>query len=303
MGRLYGRHATRRLRSDGDLDGVIQIGAAYRVETAAPLITFEDLTIAQAVQLGYREWTQGLSERAVARQRETQRWVYTNARACCLTTSWAAASVRDDYGIPAAKTHAVGVGRNHSPEPVEREWGIPRLLFVGVEWERKNGPAVVRAFARLRETWPDARLDVVGGHPNLEEDGVRGHGFLRLDVPDERREVEALFQSATCFVMPSLYEPSALAYVEAGAAGLPSIGTTVGGSAQLIGPGGVVVDPTDEDALLEAMRKLAEPETAARLGGLAREHSALFSWRLVAERLLRALRPAGFPLEGAADFV
>jgi glycosyltransferase involved in cell wall biosynthesis len=97
--------------------------------------------------------------------------------------------------------------------------------------------------------------------------------------------------------MPSFSEASAIAYVEAAAAGLPSIGTTSGGSDYLIGDGGVVVDPYDDDALLAAMLRLADPETAQRTGAAAKLRSELFTWPEVARRLLRALE--GVPATAA----
>jgi glycosyltransferase involved in cell wall biosynthesis len=89
--------------------------------------------------------------------------------------------------------------------------------------------------------------------------------------------------------MPSLFEPSAIAYVEAAAAGLPSIGTRHGGSADLIGAGGVVVDPESEDAIVAALRLLADAGRAEALGDRAWERAPLFTWEAVAQRLLRPL--------------
>jgi hypothetical protein len=42
---------------------------------------------------------------------------------------------------------------------------------------------------------------------------------------------------------------------------------------------------------------------AARLGEQARLRSELFTWRTVAERLVRALAPAGADLHGLAEFL
>jgi len=302
LARVYGWAAAHALRHAGPLDGVVQIGAGYVLPDVVPVVTFEDLTIVQAIDCGYPEWN-ALSRRARASRIETQRRAYELATACCGTTSWAAGSVVDDYGIPSAKVYAVGVGRNHAPPPVHRDWSTPRFLFIGKEWERKNGPGVLRAFARVRRRFPDARLDVVGHHPRIALAGVTGHGPLRLSVPDERRRVEQLLQRATCFVMPSHYEPSALAYVEAGAAGVPSIASAVGGSAQLVGDGGIVVDPADDAALLAAMKELAEPDVAAHLGALAERRSRLFTWDAVAERILRAFRLPALAERPLADFL
>ena len=282
--------ASRRLEGFAPLDGLIQIGTGYSVTTTVPIVTFEDMTLVQAREAGSAAW-RAMPARAVAARVARQRDAYQRARACCVTTHWAAASIISNYGIPREKVHVVGVGRNFEPggEAVGRDWNPPRFLFVGREWERKNGPRVLAAFARLRAEVPDARLDVVGAHPPLRVDGVVGHGLLRLDDTADRTRLAELFASATCFVMPSLHEPSALAYVEASAWGIPSIATSKGGSAELVGEGGIVVDPLDDYRLLEAMRALCDPVTAARLGGLAQRRSALFTSRTMAGRLLRAL--------------
>jgi glycosyltransferase involved in cell wall biosynthesis len=290
----------KRLRQAGALDGIVQIGTGYTLDTDIPIATFEDMTIEQTRGHAYAGWSD-ISERALQNRIERQRRIYDQAVACCLTSRWAAESVIDDYGIAPAKVHVVGVGRNHTaPAEIERDWTTPRFLFVGMDWPRKNGDAVVQAFARLRETLPDARLDLVGAHPPVDAPGVTGHGVLRMDDPDQHAKLERLFGEATCFVMPSLSEASAIAYVEAGAAGLPSIGTTSGGSDYLIGEGGVVVDPHDHAALLAAMHRLADPVTAQRMGAAAKLRSRMFTWPEVARRLVRALEGAPTEAVGSA---
>jgi glycosyltransferase involved in cell wall biosynthesis len=281
------------LRRAGRLDGVIQIGTGYTLRSEAPVVTYEDMTIPQTRTHPYAGWDL-LTRRSFDSRMARQRHAYETAAGCCLTSPWAAESVLNDYGIAAEKVHVVGIGCNHVAPAIEREWGAPRFLFVGLDWQRKNGPGLLRAFARLREKLPEAHLDLVGGHPPLSQSGVSGHGVLRLDVPEQHDRLERLFAEATCFVMPSHSEASAIAYVEAATAGLPSIGTSAGGSDYLIGDGGLIVDPGDDDALLDAMRRLADPETAARMGVAAKERSRLFSWEAVSARVLATL-------EGARD--
>jgi glycosyltransferase involved in cell wall biosynthesis len=216
----------------------------------------------------------------------TQRSAYERAAACCVASDWAAEAVVADYGVPRSKVHVVGFGRNCEPRPVPREWQVPRFLFVGADWKRKNGDAVVRAFARLRGELGQGQLDLVGNHPRVGLEGVVEHGALRLDDEADTRRLEELFEQATCYVMPSRFEAFGMVYVEAGTAGVPSIGTMRGGAATAIGDGGLLVDPDDENALLEAMRQLANPDRAAELGERAREHSGPYTWRGVAERIL-----------------
>jgi hypothetical protein len=279
-----------RVKRAGRLDAVVQIGTSYALPDGLRVATYEDMTVAQALALPYPEW-QCLSKREQAAALDRQRRAYEQATVCCFTTQWAADSAIDDYGVPPEKTNVVGVGRNHSPRPAPRDWTVPRFLFVGGDWERKNGDAVVRSFARIRESIPGARLDLVGSHPQVELDGVVGHGWLSLGDADQRRELDGLFETATCFVMPSLCEPSAISYVEAASAGVPSIGSTVGGSGELIGDGGCVVDPADEEALVAAMLSLSNPEAAQEAGARALRRSEWFTWPGVAGRILAALEP------------
>jgi glycosyltransferase involved in cell wall biosynthesis len=184
-------------------------------------------------------------------------------------------------------------------QAAERDWSSPRFLFVGREWERKHGPTVLAAFASLRAERPDATLDLVGGHPAVRGEGVTGHGPLRPEVPEEAERVRSLFARATCFVMPSQVEPFGIVYVEAAAAGLPSIATSVGGAGTVVAEGtGLLVPPGDVGALLDAMRRLADGEVARRMGAAALERSRLFTWEQVGARVLAALGlPGG---EGAA---
>jgi glycosyltransferase involved in cell wall biosynthesis len=90
-------------------------------------------------------------------------------------------------------------------------------------------------------------------------------------------------------VMPSKLEPYGIVYAEAASAGLPSIGTSVGGSRDSIGSGGVLVDPEDEAALVAAMRRLSDPGTARSLGERALEHSKKNTWQAVAKRVAGVL--------------
>lgn len=297
-----GAKANRALGRAG-IDGTVAIGTGFTLSPALRAVTFEDMTVAQAMRRddpAYRE----LGERTLGRWRERQRLTYARSLACCVASGWAAESINVDYGVPLERIHVVGLGRNvEAGAPAERDWSVPRFLFGGLAWERKRGAAVVAAFAALRERHPAATLDLVGDHPRIEVEGVTAHGPLALGSgPDQQRYAE-LLRRATCFVMPSSYEPFGIAYLDAGAAGTPSIGTTVGGARDAVGPGGVLVDPGDEGALLEAMLELAAPETAHYLGRLASRHSALYTWRAVGERVLRALRPPQVDVQNLASFL
>lgn len=278
---LRSRTLERRLRAAGPLDALVIPGGLAQPDTDVPLVPYVDMTPPLAHRCGYPLWL-ALPDRALRARTRQQTELHGRAVACCTLTRFAAQAVERDYGVARDKIYAVGLGRNHEPVPAERDWSRPRFLFLGREWDRKRGAAVVEGFRRVREQCPEATLDVVSHHPSLNEDGVVGHGPFPPDI-------SAFFARATCFVMPSAVEPAGITYIEAAVAGTPSIGTTVGGAPELIGPGGRVVDPYDQEAINRAMVELSDPELAQRLGNEAREHSKMFTWRATAERLRQVL--------------
>jgi hypothetical protein len=294
--------ASRALSASGELGGAVTIGSGYALSTEIPVVSFDDMTVAQAVDRDDPVYS-ALSERAVGHWRERQRRNYERNRACCVASHWAAKSVREDYGVPASKVCVVGVGYRAERGLIERDWSTPRFLWVGFDWERKHGSLVMEAFAALRRRCADATLDLVGGHPRVDAPGVTPHGPLPLDSDEGQRRYRALIRRSTCFVMPSAYEPLGIAYLDAEASGLPCIGTTVGGAEDVVVDAGVVVEPGNLDELVAAMTKLADPDTARGLGERAYERSALYTWRAVGERVLRALRPAGVEIERLSGFL
>lgn len=295
-----------QLAGAGRLDGLIQNGGDYRAPGALPMVTYQDSTVAQAVKAYPWPHLRGLSQGQIDGLVRRQRAAYESAVGCCTFSHWVAESIISDYGIAADKVHVVGLGSNGSfasTDWSERQWSTPRFLFVGFDWVRKNGALVLDAFAEVRQHFPDARLDLVGGHPRVDANGVKGHGLLAMDDSVERARLTALYRDATVFVMPSQHEPAGTVHVEAAAAGIPSIGTSNGGAATCIGEAGCVVDPRQPSELFDAMLKLCNPATAERLGAMGRQHAEQFTWPKVAERLIRALEIPGVDLSGFADFL
>jgi glycosyltransferase involved in cell wall biosynthesis len=299
---VRGLLARRRL-DRATIDGVVQIGGGYfTLPPGTAFVTLEDMTLRQA--RGAHRLFSGMTARGVERRDRHCPRIYSRARMCTMTSHWAAESLLADYGLPPERVAVVGLGATHTATVRERDWAHPRFLFVGIDWERKGGPAVLNAFSQVRRVYPDAVLDVVGGHPRLQEPGVTGHGILSRAGARQREIMLDLFARATCFVMPSSIEPFGIVYIEAASAGLASIAGSVGGARDLIGDdGGLLVEPNDQAGLVDAMLQLADPDTARRMGQAARERSTQYTWTKVAERLLRALGLPAPDGRALADFL
>jgi glycosyltransferase involved in cell wall biosynthesis len=292
----------RRLRGRS-WSRAIQFGSEYRLPAHIDYVTLDDATIVQLKRSYPYEWMQAVPEPLLRRMMARQRTIFRGARACCVLNRWAAESAVADYGVDPARVHVVGAGTNREIVSEPRDWRTPCFLFVGKDFRRKNGDGVVAAFAEVRARHPNAELHVVGNHPRLEEPGVQCHGPLRLDRPEETAELNSLFARSTCLVMPSWLEPTGYVHAEALAAGIGSIGTRAGGTDTLIGDAGVTVWPDDHRALVAGMLRFCEPNVMAEYGRRARERAPLFTWRAVAERVVRALSLPADPGVALAEFL
>jgi glycosyltransferase involved in cell wall biosynthesis len=192
--------------------------------------------------------------------------------------------------VPAArgKTSVVDCGVNLerfqvSPPPPAEEG--PAYLCLGSLSERKNVVGLADAFATL----DGGTLTFAGDGPlrtQLEgRDRVRVLGAVSPD------EVPALITKSHVVCQPSLVEPFGQALLEALAAARPVVATNVGGPPEFVPPeAGVLVDPTDDDAVAAAMRSAAQlpnPNQAARAA--AERHDVNEQARRV-EELLGAAR-------------
>jgi glycosyltransferase involved in cell wall biosynthesis len=162
----------------------------------------------------------------------------------------------------------------------------PAFLCIGSLTDRKNVLRLARAFERLGE----GKLTFVGDGPLRAQLAGRPGIVLAGRVPHD--EIPQWIAGADVVCGPSLVEPFGEALLEALAAGRPVVATRIGGPPEFVPPGaGILVDPTDEDALTEALRAAAAlpvPNAAARTA--AEAHDVRLQAARVEEILLRAVR-------------
>jgi glycosyltransferase involved in cell wall biosynthesis len=252
-------------------DLVLGMGSAFRYSGLD--VTFDDQTVAQSsLSPG------GAKDRWIRRQAA----IFKSARHCLTSTPWAKASIVDDYGVPEAKVTCVGLGANIVCRPVPKNWDQPKLLWVGLDWDRKGGDLLLESFAHAKI--PGASLDLVGKHPRVDIPGVSGHGEIR-----DETQLRGFFEGATLFVLPSVFDPSPIVFLEAASAGTPCIGSDTGGTRYSVGPSGEMVPPDDVSALVGMLRRMTVPSVASTYSSRAVVHAAAHTWEAVAERVLAAI--------------
>lgn len=156
------------------------------------------------------------------------------------------------------------------------ESGHKVVLTVGRIMPPKGHTHLIAAMGRLAGTHPEIRL-LLAGDGDLREEleakcaamGLSG----RICFLGSRPDVADLLALADIFVLPSLWEGTSLALLEAMAAAKPIVATDIPGNAAVLGspPCGLLVPPADSEALAKAISDLSDqPEHAAEYGRAAR---------------------------------
>ena len=180
----------------------------------------------------------------------------------------------------------------------------PVVLFVGAVKARKGAVQLVRAIARVRERHPDVQC-VIAGSVKAEPDYV---AHLRAEIVRLNLEQTVLlpghvshedlmrwYRTADLFCVPSMndgwrFEGFGQVHLEAGAFGIPAIGTRECGAADAIDEGvtGLLVSQLSiETELPEAILKLLDdPALRARMGEANRSKAERTTWESVAARYI-----------------
>ncbi len=166
-------------------------------------------------------------------------------------------------------------------EAARRRYGLDRgyVLFVGTIEPRKNIVRLARAFARLRTEGFDRQLVICGAwgwksddlRPEIDRLGIADRVVFTDYVADD--DLVALINGAGVFVYPSLYEGFGLPIIEAFACGVPVVTSDRGAMAEVANGAALLVDPTDEQELADAIARAVSDDaerTRLRAAGLAR---------------------------------
>lgn len=164
-------------------------------------------------------------------------------------SSWAAEDALKYHQADRRKVVVVPFGANADSPFVDEENLLAnhrrkatdkiRLLFVGIDWERKGGPLAVSILQELQRRGVSSELVVIGCDPfgGAPPIGVQCLGRLNKADPAQAALWRQSFMDAHVFVMPTRAECFGVVYAEAAAHGLPSLGTRVGGVPDAVMPG------------------------------------------------------------------
>ena len=219
---------------------------------------------------------------------------------------------RDDilttYELPPERVTAIPLAASARFNPVEDIREVERvrrrynltgdyILTVGSIQPRKNLARLIRAFAMLcgeRDISPLPTLVIVGKRGWLFEETLEAAANSqvreRIQFTDyvSEHDLPALYTAAKCFVYPSYFEGFGIPPLEAMRCGTPTITGNRTCFPEIIGDAGLMVDPFDERAIMNAiLRILSDPNLGSELRIRGIKCASLFDWRETARQTLR----------------
>jgi alpha-1,3-rhamnosyl/mannosyltransferase len=232
----------------------------------------------------------------------------TGATHILTVSAFSAREITEAYGIAGSRITVapLAASRMFAPadpaRPGDLPGGVspPYVLHVGDLHERRNLAMVVEAVLEARRHFGEvAGVSLVlagtdrGVGDALSEIAARAgspEAVVRLDRVEEEA-LRSLYQSASAFVYPSLYEGFGLPLVEAMACGLPVIGARAGSIPEVLGDAGILLDASDTRAWTQAVVAVVNDEARRarmRADGVAR--ARMFTWTRTARATLDVYR-------------
>ena len=167
-------------------------------------------------------------------------------------------------------------------EEVDRRWGLrkdPLILFVGQMNWKKNILTVLEACAELKRQNKRFHLILAGQGPDMREIerkisdlNLKDRTNLAGHITDMRL-LDGLYQRASLFAFPSLYDAAPMVVREAAVMGTPSVMVRGSTAAEIIrdGENGYLCDNSAADLARVMDEALSDRETLKRVGQNARE--------------------------------
>ena len=213
------------------------------------------------------------------------------------------ASRRDiatDFAIAETKLNIIHNGIDTSvfrPIPAIEPDEFNVMATASADVPLKGLDYLIRAISILANEIPELKLTVLG---KLKEDGKTAKLIRQLGLENRihfysglsSQEVAELYATASCAVVPSIYEGFGLPAGEAMACGVPVITTNGGALPEVVGDAGITVQTRDHIALADAIRTLlGDSNLRHTLAAKGRSRILeLFSWEVAASDMVQLYR-------------
>lgn len=201
-------------------------------------------------------------------------------------------SLVSDYGVDPGKITVVGSsGLFDESYEGGKMLGSRQILFNTTDFFRKGGDIVHEAFCKVKRSYPETTLVVVGSVEEalkLREPGIEYTGYISC-----RNALRNIYLTSDILVHPARCEPYSHAVIEAMNYGVVPVTSSWGAFNEFIvsGSQGVVMERLCADELASHIIELfSQPERLKAMSAAARKKvSICLNWDYVAEKILKVI--------------
>ena len=205
------------------------------LKTNIPIVYYTDTTFISFYN--YYEWFSNFMSVSVWEGNRIEQNAISKSSILVFSSEWAANSAINHYGADPKKVHILPFGPNIDVLPDRQQINfnkpsdVCKLLFIGVEWERKGGSIAFEALQELKKMGQQTTLTVVGCQPPqyLQDEDMTVYSFLNKNIPEQAEIFNNLLFDSHFLILPTRQECFGVVFCEASAFGLPSITTETGG--------------------------------------------------------------------------
>ncbi len=259
--------------------------------------------VATIHDLNFLHYPQYLTAEARRYYNAQIRWAVAYADALLADSYATRCDLAELLGVPAARVtvaHLAADSVYHPlPEaeiqPVLARYGLTPgyLLFVGTWEPRKNLPGLMEALAQLHARG-EQRMLVIVGRPGwlyaeifARIEALRLADWVRFIERAPLADLPALYNGALLLALPSFYEGFGLPALEALQCGTPAVVADRASLPEVVGAGGLLIDPEQPETLADACLRLAREvglRETLREAGL--QQAQRFTWEKMARETL-----------------
>ncbi|HNH21026.1 MAG TPA: glycosyltransferase family 4 protein [Ferruginibacter sp.] len=238
--RGYGKYFSKQLEKElrGKKIDLLFVPSAPQLvayaDIGVPMVYLTDATFFQLQ--GYYPLFSDIARYNIEQGVAMDRLAFEKATHVILASDWAKRSAVLDYGIPETKISVVPFGANLDRIPTETEIKkdkneVCRLLFLGVEWERKGGQIALDTFYQLKRNGFPVQFTIIGCVPPVPvtDPDIEVIPFINRHNNEEAGRLYQIFRQTDFLLLPTRAECAGIVFCEASAFGVPSITTDTGG--------------------------------------------------------------------------
>lgn len=275
--------------------GVPVLEIANEVKIRKPYYIYQDLSLAvlnrEKDALNNKNINGGgirndWSSKELSRKIKVQKRIYDTVEAAFFMGNWVTEGMKELYPELAHKFFFAGggVNKDFSLDDITLDDKEPIVLFVGIDFLRKGGDLVLKAFNILKENYHSNAKLYIAGPSRFDNDKLEDVYFLG-NV--SRQELSLILKKSTIFCMPSRFEAYGLAFPEALSFGNLCIGRNCYEMSYFINDkNGKLIEGDNVEKLADFMYDLLEDKKKLQVAidniDKVRDY---YSWNLVAKRI------------------